>query len=381
MVQWSSDELSSEINALNSEGVTADLRLTEPPRIECDSLSQDPTVREIERQVRWEVAAVELAIKRYREEQARPDLAAADKSAGQAVIRAAMAELVPFLVDIQNTLTESAPSGPNEWWTYVTLIDAEKLAYLTLRAVVGERPDDGVPGARKLSACARAFALSVEQEVAYQRWVADDRAAAKDARHRGVPYQRQLDALKRRVKKIDARGWKRWMARLERAYRREWPEAQRFLFGAACIKWACEHGGDLFKIVLVPRRGKTELFVTMTERGQHLMEDHTARAEVSKRIDRPMLCRPKPWQWQETTYNGGYYLANRALLRNGVNGHTADLTRPISDETLRGLNTIQEVPPGGSIPRSWRRCGPPGLTDFRSPTCPAPTTSRPCPHP
>jgi hypothetical protein len=43
--------------------------------------------------------------------------------------------------------------------------------------------------------------------------------------HRGVPYQRQLDALKRRVKKIDARGWKRWMARLERAYRREWPEA------------------------------------------------------------------------------------------------------------------------------------------------------------
>jgi hypothetical protein len=80
MVQWSSDELSSEINALNSEGVTADLRLTEPPRIECDSLSQDPTVREIERQVRWEVAAVDLAVRRYREEQARPDLAAADKS-------------------------------------------------------------------------------------------------------------------------------------------------------------------------------------------------------------------------------------------------------------------------------------------------------------
>jgi hypothetical protein len=89
-----------------------------------------------------------------------------------------------------------------------------------------------------------------------------------------------------------------------------------------------------------------------------------------------MLCRPKPWQWQETSYNGGYYLANRALLRNGVTDTPSDLTRPISAETLRGLNTIQDVPPGGSTPRSWRRCGPPGLTDFRSPTCPAPTTSR-----
>jgi DNA-directed RNA polymerase len=61
--------------------------------------SGPPTIAQIEREIRWEAAAVEAGIRRYREELADPSKTLADTSPGQRIIRAVMREFVPWLAD------------------------------------------------------------------------------------------------------------------------------------------------------------------------------------------------------------------------------------------------------------------------------------------
>lgn len=271
----------------------ADFRQTE--------FTEPPTIQEIERQVRWEVDAVERAVKRYRQEQ-RDAVDIGSTSAGQKLLREAMGELTEHIRDTQESLEGVSARGAtskNEWWLYVCLVDPGKLAYLTLRALLGEKPSEAVTGRRKLTLSCKSLIRMIELEVSFQDWVQEDRVTAKEAKTLGAAYQRQLDAFKRRNKKVDARSVKRWFAKLQRAWKQPWPESQKFALGGALIKWAVEHGAGLFTIERVPRPGgKTELYATPTPRAQVIMEDHDARSEVAKPFQRPMLCQPKQWQWE-----------------------------------------------------------------------------------
>lgn len=44
------------------------------------------------------------------------------------------------------------------------------------------------------------------------------------------------------------------------------------------------------------------------------------------------------------TYSGGYFIHDHSLLKMGFNGHTSDLSDPISDVALDALNAVQETP-------------------------------------
>ena len=92
-----------------------------------------PTIEEIERQIRWEAAAVEMGVKRYRQEQ-RDANTVADTSAGARLIRETMQSLVPYLTDMQEAIRDKTTNSMGykpDWWTYICLIEPEKLAYLT----------------------------------------------------------------------------------------------------------------------------------------------------------------------------------------------------------------------------------------------------------
>jgi hypothetical protein len=92
--------------------VTAHLRHT-------PEFSSPPTVAQIERQIRWEGAAVEAGVRRYREELAKPTMTLADTSPGQRIIRTVMAEFVPWLTDAQEVtkagLVKEGRKAPRDW--------------------------------------------------------------------------------------------------------------------------------------------------------------------------------------------------------------------------------------------------------------------------
>jgi len=107
--------------------------------------SEPPTIAQIERQIRWEAAAVEAGIRRYHEELNKPGTTIADTSPGQRIIGEIMQEFVPWLSDAQELLrveVVNARGRTRDWTLLMLLLPPEKLAYLTLRSVMIQRPGE-----------------------------------------------------------------------------------------------------------------------------------------------------------------------------------------------------------------------------------------------
>jgi hypothetical protein len=223
-------------------------RLREPP----------PTDAQIERQIRWEGSAVEAGIRRYREALNDPAQVLADTSAGQRIIREIMAEFVPWLEDAQGLLREGLfKRGPKEDWTFLMLLlPPDVLALLALRAVMSERPTEKAH-LRLLPGCTRSLANSIEQEVAFRSWVAEERANKRLARELGKPYRDLYDALRQKAKKINSRAFRSWMNRLGRLWRQGWDPAEKTKLGNNLIKYLVEHSGGRFELALARYSGKT----------------------------------------------------------------------------------------------------------------------------
>jgi DNA-directed RNA polymerase N-terminal len=271
--------------------VTAHLRHT-------PEFASPPTMAQIERQIRWEGAAVEAGIKRYREELASPTMTLADTSPGQKIIRTIMADFVPWLADAQEVTKAGLVCGsgqPRDWTFLLLLLPPEHLAYLTLRSVMTERPKGtGGPQSRTLTSCARTLAAAIEQEVAFQSWVAEERDKRREARKLGKPYRDLYEALRRSTKVINGRMFRRWMARIERLWRQGWSEQDRFQLGCNLIKYMIDHGARYFELTTSRHSGKTQTYVTLTEQARVIIEDAHARAEVMCPAHRPMLCPRNP---------------------------------------------------------------------------------------
>jgi DNA-directed RNA polymerase len=47
---------------------------------------------------------------------------------------------------------------------------------------------------------------------------------------------------------------------------------------------------------------------------------------------------------ESRVYEGGYYFLSEDLIRAGIHGHTRELDKPISEETLAALNAVQRTP-------------------------------------
>jgi hypothetical protein len=126
--------------------------------------SGPPTIAQIERQLRWEAAAVEAGIRRYREELADPSKTLADTSPGQRIIREIMKEFVPWLSDAQDAIRQGLVQNqgkPRDWNFLILLLPPEHLAFLTLRAVMSDRPCEANMFKRTLTSCIRSVVASI----------------------------------------------------------------------------------------------------------------------------------------------------------------------------------------------------------------------------
>lgn len=317
-----------------------------------------PTAAEIDRQRHWEAKAVEAGIRRYRA--AVRNLAMADTSPGQRIIREIMAKFVPYLADIQAMEREGfyKPGRSEEWILLLHLLPPETLAFLTLRAVMGERPSNE-DHLRTFSACAGSLATMIETEAAFLELKDEVRAEKREARALGQPYEDVIEKMKRTNKVIDRRAFRNMEKACGRLERQGWPNTLRIQLGGKLIEHMVDcTGGAYFEIgtaytgVVARKAGKaarkTPRVIRLTPKARELIEDQHARMELLTPIRRPMKCPPKPWEWDDRRgcYVGGYYqIPDSGRIHGGWGGkHTAALTRPLSEETLRAVNTLQDTP-------------------------------------
>jgi DNA-directed RNA polymerase len=312
----------------------------------------------IERQRQWEDEAIQAGIRRYRE--GVYDKATSDTSAGQQLIREVMQTFVPYLTTIQEMERDGyfKPAGRTaEWVLLLQILEPETLAFLTLRAVLSERPSPE-NHLRTLSDCARTLGSMIEDQVAYETLAATVRAEKREAKALGKPYEDAIDKMKLTNKNVNRRSLQTAEKAYGKFYREPWSSTLRNELGGKLIEHMVDcTGGAYFEIdkaytsVVARKAGKaarkTPRVIKLTDKARALIENQHARMELLTPIRRPMKCQPQPWEWdaERGCYVGGYYLLpDNGRIHGWGHKHTAVLTRPFSAETLRAINTLQNVP-------------------------------------
>jgi hypothetical protein len=297
-------------------------------------------VEQIERQIRWEAGAVALGVRRYNAELTKRSLSGrqrefADTSLGQGYIRSIVGCLVPVIKETQETLVAPDAGTIAPWSIYVSLLDAETLAYLTLRSVLSEGFST-VRHARKVSPCAVKLAGTIELEVEFRRWQADQvkRESVERADGKGTsePYRSLLARIRQATGGSNAaRTWKRWRTRLDNLSRQRWGQEDKLQLGSNLIALMANSCPQFFALDRVAvEKGKTTKYIRLSEKSLQIIEDRKARAEVAVPAARPMLCRPKPWVWQETIKSEEVpvpSLRDRYFVSAGTNWEAMDSQR------------------------------------------------------
>jgi DNA-directed RNA polymerase, mitochondrial len=313
---------------------------------------------EIKKQRQWEAEAIEAGIRQYREEVY--DKATADTSAGQHLIREVMQTFVPYLTTVQEMERDGyfkSAGRTEEWVLLLQILEPETLAFLTLRAVLSERPSPE-NHVRTLSDCARTLGSMIEDQVSYETLTATVRAEKREAKALGKPYDDAIEKMKRTNKNVNRRSLRTMEKAYGKFYREPWSSTLRDELGGKLIEHMviCTDSA-YFKLdkaytdVVARRAGKaarkTPRVIKLTDKAKALIEDQHARMELLTPIKRPMKCQPRPWEWDNKRgcYVGGYYLLrDSGRIHGWGHKHTAVLTRPFSDETLRAINALQNVP-------------------------------------
>lgn len=256
-----------------------------------------PDPQEIERQQRREARAVTLGIQRMREQ----TTGLADSASGKVAIREVMAEFVPALRSLQEEAAKGIAAGgkgrqPEIWWL-VHLLPAEKIAYITLRALMASEIR-GYKMDRHVTGAALAVASAVHQEMGFERWVKEQKQANKDAKESGdEDHHDLLSELKRWAKPLDSRSWARWSTKIKRVRDEPWPTEVKVMLGEALLVLMCQHSGGWFEMIKVTKEGKTVRVIQFSEEARQAMEDIDARAELTRPVLVPMVVKPRPWVW------------------------------------------------------------------------------------
>jgi hypothetical protein len=260
-----------------------------------------PTPTQVDREIRWEADAVEAGINRYRAELNKRSLA--DTSPGQRITREIMDYFVPALAEFQEK-TAAGIVGKKSDWSFLTLVlEPEALAYLTLRAIMSERPTEQAHQ-RLFTSCARVLANSIELEVSFRDWVAKERANKREKKALGQPYQDLYERMRRSVKAVNARTARAWMRRLGRLDRQPWPRDAKCQLGANLI-YIIANASEHFVVKNIPRGkvqrksgeatkkaaqtteqqpdpNKTVRVIQLSDAARSMIEDEHARREIMR---------------------------------------------------------------------------------------------------
>jgi DNA-directed RNA polymerase len=291
--------------------VTAHLRHTRVSRPE-------PTIDQIERQIRWENEGAERGVRRLREALAAPGMTTLDTAGGKRALQEVMAGMVPAVQEAQRLAIESITNSAgrqSDWWWVLPLLDAAQLAYITVNAVLTSVTVDGKRDQRKFTGAALHVARNVQTQIEFEGWKAGERQKANAANKENrkavkagadpeemTPVKNMFEALCRNAKKVDTRAFRKWQQKLQIVADEKWSLETGVQVGAFLLELMVRNSDGWFEIVnQAIVGGKTERRLVLSQAAIEAMSDLNTRAEVARPYLMPMIVRPARWRRVETS--------------------------------------------------------------------------------
>lgn len=299
---------------------------------------------DVDHQILHEMSGVDEGVERFRATLTDKSTKLADTAAGRKIFNETMALLIPAINDAQEIAVEGiANSGRGlkpVWWWYISFVKPEKLAYITMRSILGIRMSTGGIGRKATQICME-IGTAVKQQIEFQTWLEQSKRTAEETGGRDLAAQ-----LIRRAKNFNQRQWGNWTRKIESIETLDWRRDVRMHVGAKLLELALEHTGGFITMEYVQIRNKTERQVFLSDACRAMIEDIHSRVEVLSPVLKPMIVPAKDWAWseEEGKYIGGYYKIRIDFIRGGLHKHTQSLTTPISELTLQAANSLGKVP-------------------------------------
>jgi DNA-directed RNA polymerase, mitochondrial len=295
-------------------------------------------------QILHEMAGVDAGVERFEKTLLDPNLRLSDTAAGRKIFNETISLLIPAIRAAQDIAIEGIANGGKGvrpvWWWYISFVAPEKLAYITMRAILGVRMASGSVG-RKASGICMDIGLAVKQQVEFEKWLSESKRTAKETGGRDLAAQ-----LVRRAKNFNQRQWGNWTRKIDSIETLDWRRDTKMHIGSKLLELALQHTGGFFTLTYVQIRNKTERQVFLSDPCRAMIDDIHSRVEVMSPVIKPMRAAPKLWAWEAEAkkYKGGYYMLDVEFIRGGLHKHTASLDDPISQVALDAANILGQVP-------------------------------------
>lgn len=249
-----------------------------------------------EEQKLWEVEAVERGVRRYRSA-LNKTLAGggeADTGPGQKMMVDIVKHLTPAIERAQEeggaSLTTGQPGAPLAWALPLSLLDAEKWAYITGRTILSSGRDG-----RPVASLARTIASVGRTEMEFEKLKEAEAKKAKSSEG----YVSMVDRMARRMPTFSLRTVKRWMRKCDTYVKEGMTEQVAIQLGSKLVHLAISNGGGWFHHGVVAShdggRYTTKSVVRLSPTALEYLNYHHAQSELTRPWLTPMLCPPNDW--------------------------------------------------------------------------------------
>lgn len=302
------------------------------------------TFQEEKEQVNFEMAAINEGVEKFRRLLVDKETRLVDTGVGREIFKDQMSLLIPAIKREQEIAIEGiANSGRGVrpvWWWYLPQVEADKLAYLSIKNLLSIRMSDNGLGRPARTICMN-IGLAVKQQMEFEKWLRESKQTSKTT---GTPDV--AARLLRRAKNFNQRQWGNWTRKLQAIETLDWRRDVKMHVGSKLLKILIEESGGFFEMKYVQMRNKTERQIFLSDLCRKMIEDINNDIGYNSPSLRPMLIPPRGWYWdlQNKRYVGGYYMIPIDFIRGGLHKHTASLENPLAKETITAANQLGKVP-------------------------------------
>jgi hypothetical protein len=260
----------------------------------------EPHIADIEKQIRWEMHAIERGAERIREAMAEAKHLG-DTDVGMKLITKVAPKLIGKIREAQAEATLGINSGkrgaPQQWWWLILTIDAEQLAVIVLKSLFTQSPREFTFNL-SVTSVANAISKHSHTQIDYEEWKATEREKAREAAKAGDDdHVDQHMRFLRSTKQLDQKAFAKFSARIQRVRKEKWPLEAGIQFGTKMIHLLCEAVPDWFSVENNRLKGgQFEKAIVFSQLAKETMSDLMERNEVSRPMLLPMICPPAPWR-------------------------------------------------------------------------------------
>lgn len=252
----------------------------------------EPSIEEIERQIRFELRAIEEASRKVRENIRQNGLAGSPVS--MKITKRLIKPLVETIETDRATAVETLNANGRKkflWIVPMCSVEAHKLAVIILTCLFRTKKREGSSGV-PISRLARNISETTAQQLQFDQWEADQKALKKE--EGGFT---DLDRLRSSIKVVDEKSWGRFKANIDVARLEQWDHSTGIHFGAKCIDVLAKAAPHWFEVATVNiGRGLHEAQVVMTDECQEAIIKMVEDQGIAGPRLLPMLCPPAPWR-------------------------------------------------------------------------------------